>query len=364
MVLRDIKINLGDRSYNIVIGFDILDRLVNFASRKSFIITDDNVELYAKRVQDILVSSGADFCKILTFPHGEKTKTYDSLQKAHDWMLSNDIDRSSTIFAVGGGVIGDLAGFAASTIMRGVDYVQVPTSLLSQVDSSVGGKTGINTRYGKNLVGSFYQPKAVIADISTLKTLPRRELLAGYAEIVKYGLINDAEFFSWLENNSDAVLDLDREAISYAIEVSCRTKAMIVEADEREGGKRALLNLGHTFGHALEAVAGYDGSLIHGEAVAIGTVMAFDLSAYMGLCDKKDAVRVRSHFKEIGLPVCAGNIKTNVDDLISAMRKDKKVFDNKMTFILANAIGECFIANDVPENMVCDILSKSLAESD
>ncbi len=364
MLTKTVEINLGERSYNIKIGSDILSLLADIAPKAAFIITDDNVEPYAKEVQGILMSAGTEFCDILVFLHGEKTKTYQSLQKAHDWMLENNIHRNAMVFAVGGGVIGDLAGFAASTILRGVDYVQVPTSLLSQVDSSVGGKTGINTRYGKNLVGSFYQPKAVITDIATLKTLPKRELLAGYAEIAKYGLIDNVEFFAWLEENAPLVLNLDEAAITHAIEVSCKAKAAIVEADEREGGKRALLNLGHTFGHALEAAAGYDGSLIHGEGVAIGTVMAFDLSAQMGLCDKKDAIRVCEHFKKLGLPVHAGNIKTSADDLILAMRKDKKALNNNMIFILANAIGECFIAKDVPENMVRDILNKSLAERD
>ncbi len=364
MLTTTVKINLGERSYDIRIGSDILSLIADIAPKKSFIITDDNVEPYAKEVQNIIMGTGAEFCKILTFPHGEKTKTYESLQKAHDWMLENNIHRNAMVFAVGGGVIGDLAGFAASTVLRGVDYVQVPTTLLSQVDSSVGGKTGINTRHGKNLVGSFYQPKAVIADISTLKTLPKRELLAGYAEIAKYGLIDNAEFFTWLEENAKNVLNLDKTAITYAIEVSCKTKAAIVEADEREGGRRALLNLGHTFGHALETAAGYDGSLIHGEGVAIGTVMAFDLSVQMGLCNKNEAICVREHFKELGLPVHAGNINVSADDLISTIRKDKKVLNNKMAFILAKSIGNCFIANDVPENMVRDILNKSLAERD
>ncbi len=364
MLSRNIEINLGERSYNIAIGSDILPLIAELVPKKAFIITDDNVEPYAKLVQKILLNAGAAFCEIMTFAHGEKTKSYESLQKAHSWMLENNINRDSLVLAVGGGVIGDLAGFAASTILRGVPYVQVPTTLLSQVDSSVGGKTGVNTSYGKNLVGAFYQPKAVITDISTLKTLSKRELLAGYAEVAKYGLIDNKEFFQWLDENASSILALDKDSLVYAIELSCKAKAAIVEADEREGGKRALLNLGHTFGHALEAAAGYDGSLLHGEGVAIGTVMAFDLSVKMGLCDGKDAVYLRKHFKKLGLPVNAGdiNIKTSANELISIMRKDKKVSNNNMVFILARAIGDCFIANDVPENMVHDILSKSLAE--
>ncbi len=359
---KTIEINLADRSYNINIGSDIFGLISDIAPKKAFIITDDNVEPYAKSVHDIIM--GAGFCEILTFPHGEKTKSYDNLKKAHDWMLENNIDRNSVIFAVGGGVIGDLAGFAAATILRGVPFVQVPTTLLSQVDSSVGGKTGINTKYGKNLVGAFHQPKAVITDIRTLKTLPKRELLAGYAEVVKYGLIGDLAFFEWLEDNGNSVLSLDKSAVSYAIEHSCKAKAAIVEADERESGKRALLNLGHTFGHALEAAAGYDGSLLHGEAVAIGTVMAFDLSAAMGLSSREDAARVRKHFKNVGLPVHAGGINATPDGLIETMRKDKKTLDNNMIFILVNAIGEAFISKEVDVSMVYDVLQNSLMESD
>ncbi len=364
MLTKTVKIDLGERSYDIAIGSDIFALIADIAPKAAFIITDDNVEPYAKAVQEIILGAGANFCEILTFPHGEKTKSYESLQKAHNWMLENNVHRNSIVFAVGGGVIGDFAGFAAATILRGVPYVQVPTTLLSQVDSSVGGKTGINTKYGKNLVGNFYQPKAVITDISSLKTLPKRELLAGYAEVAKYGLIDDLAFFEWLEENAAGVLNFDETAISYAIELSCKAKAAIVEADEREGGKRALLNLGHTFGHALEAAAGYDGSLIHGEAVAIGTVMAFDLSVNMGLCPVKDAQRVRNHFKKLGLPVHAGSINASADELIATMRRDKKALDNKMIFILAKSIGNCFIAGDVNEDIVREILENSLMESD
>ncbi len=363
--MKIVNIDLSDRSYDITIGSDLLSSFCNFlpfdiTGKKAFIITDNNVEPYARNVQKTLIENGALFSEVLVFPHGEKTKSYDNLIKAHEWMLENNIHRNSVIFAVGGGVIGDLSGFAASTILRGVPYVQVPTTMLSQVDSSVGGKTGINTKYGKNLAGSFYQPQAVIADIGTLKTLPKRELLAGYAEVVKYGLIADLEFFDWLVENGQNVLNLDVDAVSHAIEVSCRSKAAVVQADEREGGIRALLNLGHTFGHALEAAAGYDGSLLHGEGVSIGTVMAFDLSVKMGLCAQKDASKVCAYFKSIGLPVHAGSINASVDDLIATMRRDKKAVDNKMMFILARSIGDAFITQGVDETMVRDILSKSL----
>ncbi len=368
--MKKINIDLANRSYDISIGSGLLSSFCDFLpfdikGKKAFIITDDNAQPYASDVQKILSDNGAVLSEILVFPHGEKTKSYDNLIKAHNWMLENNINRDSIVFAVGGGVIGDLSGFAASTILRGVPYVQVPTTLLSQVDSSVGGKTGINTDYGKNLVGSFYQPVAVITDIKTLETLPQREVLSGYAEIVKYGLIDNLEFFEWLEGHGKYVAEqIHYGDLSYAIEASCKAKSRVVEEDEREGGKRALLNLGHSFGHALEAVSGYDGTLLHGEAVAIGMVMAFDLSAKMGLCKQEDAKRVRTHFISVGLPVNAEAINASVDDLITIMMRDKKMLNNKMILILARKIGDAFITSDVDISMVRDILSKSLAGHD
>lgn len=367
MQTKIVEIDLGERSYNIAIGADILSGIEGFipfdiAGKKIFLITDDNVEPYANKIRDVLNRAGASLCEVLVFPHGEKTKSYARLQDAHDWMLDHNIHRNSVVIAVGGGVIGDLAGFAAATVLRGVPFVQIPTSLLAQVDSSVGGKTGINTQYGKNLVGAFYQPVSVVADMDVFKTLPARELRAGYAEILKYGLIDDLDFFEWLEINGSKVIDADLNKISYAVEVSCKAKASIVEADEKEHGKRALLNLGHTFGHALEAVAGYDGTLLHGEGVAIGMVMAFDLSVAMGLCPNQDALRVREHIKGMGLPVHAGEIglSASVDDLITIMQRDKKAVDNKMTFILVKGIGSAFVTQKVPEDMVRQIILQSL----
>lgn len=360
-----VTIHLGERSYDINIGAGVLSHIVDFlpqsvSGRRVFIVTDENVKPYAERVRAQIANAGAGFCDVLVLPAGEQTKSFKSFQKVQEWMIENNIQRNSYVLAVGGGVIGDLAGFAASTVLRGVPYVQIPTTLLSQVDSSVGGKTGINTKYGKNLVGSFYQPIAVIADTESLSTLPRRELLAGYAEVVKYGLIGDYDFFLWLEAFSEDVLALDHHAVSKAIEISCKAKAAIVAADEREDGKRALLNLGHTFGHALEAAAGYDGSLLHGEAVAIGMVMAFDLSARMGFCRQDDLARVRRHLRKCELPVNAVNIKASVDQLLAAMRRDKKVVGDMMTFILVKRIGEAFITREVPENLVRDVLGSSL----
>ncbi len=366
MTLKTVKIDLGERSYEISIGENLLKSIAEFlpfdlSGKKIFLVTDQNVDAYAQNLKRRILDAGASYCDVLTLPFGEATKSYEHLQQVHDWLLGHNIHRNSVVFAVGGGVIGDLAGFAASTVLRGVPYVQVPTSLLAQVDSSVGGKTGINTVYGKNLVGNFYQPTAVIADIETLNTLPKREVLAGYAEVVKYGLLGDVTFFEWLEAHGQAVINLDADAVSHAVEVSCIAKAAIVEADEREGGKRALLNLGHTFGHALEAAMGYDGSLLHGEGVAIGTVMAFDLSVRMGLCPSADLERVKTHFKDVGLPINSNQIPAKVDDLIQTMRRDKKAIDDKMIFILVNGIGDAFVSHDVPEHLVRDVLQHSLS---
>ena len=362
---KTVRIALGERSYDIAIGPGLLDTVpdslpFDVQGKRVFLVTDDHVEPYAHAFQKTLSENGASFCDTLVLPHGEQTKSYACLKQVHDWMLQNNVQRNSVVFAVGGGVIGDLAGFAASTVLRGVPYVQIPTSLLAQVDSSVGGKTGINTDFGKNLAGTFYQPVSVIADSDTLKTLPKRQVLAGYAEIVKYGLIADLPFFEWLEENGQAVIDLDESAVSYAVETSCRAKAAIVAEDERESGARALLNLGHSFGHALEAVAGYDGTLLHGEAVAIGMVMAFDLSAEMGLCAQEDAQRVRAHLEKIGLPVHAGDIDADVDRLIEIMKRDKKVVDDRMTLILVRGIGQAFITQDVEESAVRDVLRSAL----
>ncbi len=365
MTIKKVYIDLGERSYDISIGSVLLGGLHNkipggVQGKKVFIVTDENVALYADLVKAGLSAAGAGWCDVLVLPFGEKTKSYEKLMEIHDWMLANNIHRNSLVVAVGGGVIGDLAGFAASTILRGVPFVQVPTTLLSQVDSSVGGKTGINTKHGKNLVGAFYQPISVVIDIDSLKTLPEREVLAGYAEVVKYGLIADKAFFEWLDVNGQDVVELQSDAVSHAIEVSCKAKAKVVEEDEKEGGRRALLNLGHTFGHALEAAAGYDGSLLHGEGVSIGTVMAFDLSVRMGLCPESDLKRVRTHFEDIGLPVDARNIKATPDELIATMRKDKKALDDSMVFIVVNHIGSAFVSKDVPEELVREVLIDSL----
>lgn len=363
-----ITIDLSTRSYDIYIGSDLLKRAQDFVpydlkDRQVFIVYDRAVEDYVAMLETAF--AGAKSVKKLGVKSGEKTKSFDEAEKVTGWMLENKISRNSLIFAVGGGVTGDLSGFCASIVLRGVPYIQIPTTLLAQVDSSVGGKTGINTKQGKNLIGSFYQPTAVLMDVETLKTLPKREVLAGYAEIVKYALINDSGFFNWLEQNGPDVCNLNHNELVYAIESSVRAKAAIVEADEKEErGQRALLNFGHTFGHALEAAAGYDSRLLHGEAVAIGMMMAFELSCRMGLCSREDVERVEKHFIQCGLRLYASSImpplKADVDELIELMRSDKKNKGGQMTFILVNGIGEAFVSENAPEKLVREVIQDSL----
>ncbi|MEH6402217.1 MAG: 3-dehydroquinate synthase, partial [Sneathiella sp.] len=274
--------------------------------------------------------------------------------------------RDECLVALGGGVIGDLTGFAASTLRRGIDFIQIPTTLLSQVDSSVGGKTGINTSYGKNLIGAFYQPKLVLADVSLLDTLPRRDVLAGYAEVVKYGLLGDFDFYNWLEKNGSSVIDGDIASRIYAVKASVQAKADIVAKDEFESGIRAYLNLGHTFGHALEAEVGYGGDLVHGEGVAIGMLMAMELSAQMGLISGQDCQRVRAHYDQVGLlqslPKIDG-IDWNSSSLLQHMYQDKKVDQGKLTFILMKAIGDAFTTQDVTTEDVLSILEQFILKS-
>ncbi|MBT4701835.1 MAG: 3-dehydroquinate synthase, partial [Rhodospirillaceae bacterium] len=283
-----LNVDLADRSYDIFIGEDLLDRAGDFMApllslKNAVIITDSNVgPLYLTRLQASLDAVGISHSAIV-LPAGEATKSFAHLEQLTSQLLSTPVERKTMLIALGGGVIGDITGFAAAITLRGMDFVQIPTTLLSQVDSSVGGKTGINTPQGKNLVGAFHQPRLVLADISTLTSLPRREFLAGYAEVAKYGLLGNFEFFSWLEENGGKVCDGDPDSIRHAVLTSCQDKARVVAEDEREFGRRALLNLGHTFGHSLEAQIGYGGELLHGEAVAIGMDMAFELSVRMGL---------------------------------------------------------------------------------
>ncbi|MGQ0526731.1 MAG: 3-dehydroquinate synthase [Alphaproteobacteria bacterium] len=367
MQTKIVTVDLDSRSYDIYIGTGLLFRaaeLLDLTGKAVFIITDQNVHSSALNIRNILLTDEPAKIEIYTLTSGEQAKSFAQAEILTSWLLDKGVSRNSVLIAIGGGVVGDLTGFCASIVMRGIPYIQIPTTLLAQVDSSVGGKTGINMKQGKNLVGSFYQPTAVIADLDTLKTLPRRELLAGYAEILKYALIRDAAFFDWLLQNGGAVCNLDEEAAGYAIEKSVRAKAQITQADEREtGGQRALLNFGHTFGHVLETATNYDRRLLHGEAVSIGMMMAMDLSVRLGICSQEDYERVENHLNQIGLPnkatFISPVIKASIDDLIEIMKRDKKVVDGKARFIVCNAIGDAFVSDSVPEELVREVLKDS-----
>ena len=359
-----ISVSLDRRSYDIHVGPGLIAKsgtlLKPLARGPVPVITDSNVAcLYLERFVDVLTQAGID-ARPIVLDAGEGTKSFRWLEKLTGEMLATGINRGGLIVAFGGGVIGDLAGFAAGVLKRGVDFAQVPTTLLAQVDSSVGGKTAINTAEGKNLVGLFYQPRIVLADTDVLGTLPRRELLAGYAEVVKYGALGDAGFFEWLEANAVKALHGEPEAIVHAVAHCCRMKADIVARDERESGLRALLNLGHTFGHALEAATGYSDRLLHGEGVALGTALAFRLSTKLGLCPAQDTERFIQHLKAIGLPADIADIpgeRPSPDVLLAAMAHDKKVKDGKLVFVLVHGIGQAFVTADVPVEAVRDVLA-------
>jgi 3-dehydroquinate synthase len=364
-----VTVALDQRSYDIVIGTDLLGQAGArigplLSGPRPILITDTNVARH--HLTAVLDSFAAENINpsVIELEPGEHTKGFDRFTLLIDTILDQVPERSTTLIALGGGVVGDIVGFAASIILRGIDFIQIPTTILAQVDSSVGGKTGINTRHGKNLVGTFYQPRLVLADTRALDTLPRRQILAGYAEIVKYGLLGDADFFEWLEGHGEAMIAGDQDARRYAVTFCCQAKAAIVVQDERETGKRALLNLGHTFAHALEAETGYGDTLLHGEAVAIGMVMAFDLSAKTGLCDPEEAARVRAHLDLVGLPTGIRNIAGphwTSEKLLHHMRQDKKVRDGRITFILANAIGDAFITSDIDLSAVSALLENAIS---
>jgi 3-dehydroquinate synthase len=364
-----VRVELGTRSYDIVVGAGIMGqagRLMAPVLKRpnAIIVSDETVAgLYLEALGAALESADIAFRSIV-LPPGEQTKDFAHLQGLIEGMLEAHVDRQTTVIALGGGVIGDLAGFAAAIVLRGIDFVQVPTTLLAQVDSSVGGKTGIDTRHGKNLVGNIHQPRLVLADVALLETLPKRELLAGYAEIVKYGLIRDPAFFDWCEENGAALRDGERKTRIQAVVASCRAKAKIVAADEREWGERALLNFGHTFAHALEAETGYSNKLLHGEAVAIGMIMAIELSQSLGMCPAEDALRTRRHFEKIGLPVTPKTIrgrKWDAKALLAHMRHDKKIRGGKMRFVLTRGIGKAFVSDDVGVEAVTRILERAVA---
>lgn len=358
-----LRVELGERSYPIHIGPGLLPRLGALIeglvpSKRVVIVTDETVYgLYG----EILENALSDYTSyMIVRPAGESQKSLEGLETVLEAMFKAGLDRSDLLLAFGGGVIGDLAGFAASIYKRGLPFVQIPTTLLAQVDSSVGGKTAINNRFGKNLVGAFYQPKAVIADTDLLSTLPPRELKAGYAEVLKYGLLGDRDFFEWLDGNGgERILNLEAEALSKAVRVSCQTKARIVAADERESGQRALLNLGHSFAHALELDAGYDGDLLHGEAVSVGMEMAFAFSVQEGSCPVEDVTKVREHLAKLDMPRLS-TLGTRLADpakLTQFMGQDKKNEAGKITLILAHAIGEAFVQKSVSDNVVESFLT-------
>lgn len=352
------------RSYDIVIGAGQLSQTgallaARFGRRRCIIVTDNIVaQHYLTACRAAVSDAGHQVLADVVVPAGEGHKNFTTLQTILDQILAAGVDRKTLLIALGGGVVGDMVGLAAALAMRGIDFVQVPTTLLAQVDSAVGGKTAIDTAHGKNTVGAFHQPLLVVSDTDILSTLPLRERRAGYAEIVKYGLINNAAFFTWCEHNGARVLVGEAEALRYAIAESCQMKAAIVEQDEKEAGVRALLNLGHTFGHALETHLGYDpAALLHGEAVAIGMVLAFRLSAAMGLCFAADVDRITRHFSEMGLPTCPpAAITTNdTDHLLELMATDKKAEAGQLTLILARGIGESFVAKNVDRSAVRQI---------
>ena len=363
---KQLDVRLSDRSYPIYIGAGILGKSdmwwPDTKAQKAFIITDTNAgELYAKKLQSVLPIDSL----VYKVAPGEKSKSFEVYQDALEFMIENGLNRHSLVFALGGGVVGDLAGFVSATALRGVKFVQIPTTLLSQVDSSVGGKTGINSRLGKNLVGAFYQPQAVVIDVDTLASLPPREMRAGYAEIVKYGLLGDSRFFEWLEANGRQVISGNHEVLIHAIEKSCAMKAEIVRQDEfEETGLRALLNLGHTFAHALETSCQYDGRLLHGEAVGIGLVLAARLSAARNYITDEDAERIHRHLADIGMMNEIRDISPAVtstpEELLSLMRKDKKATSKGLVFVLLNKIGRARLDSEVPEDIVLEIIKGSM----
>ena len=365
-----VRVDLGTRSYEIRIGAGLLQdagtAIADVCGPGTVVVISDATvaRLHLPALEQSLDSQGLRHAAIV-LPDGEATKCFEHLQDVVERLLEIGVERSTPLVALGGGVIGDLTGFAAAVTLRGLPYVQIPTTLLSQVDSSVGGKTGINTGHGKNMVGAFHQPCLVLADVSLLATLPARQRRAGYAEVLKYGAIDSPDLFAWLEREGEQVLADDAEAAVAAVRFSCERKAAIVAADERESNMRALLNLGHTFGHALEAHVGYSDRLLHGEAVAIGMVMAFDLSVRLGLCPEADAARLRRHLDRIGLPTSPRQIpgeRPAAAALLERMSRDKKTTGGRLTLILARGIGQAFIARDTDVAAVAALLEDAVTD--
>ncbi|WP_127112249.1 3-dehydroquinate synthase [Shimia sediminis] len=368
-MMETVHVGLGERAYDIHIGPGLLSQagelIAPLLKRPQVcVVTDENVaRLHLESLRAGLASSGVKM-EALVLPAGEGTKSWPHFERTVEWLLAEKVERRDLVVALGGGVIGDLTGFAAAVLRRGVGFVQIPTSLLAQVDSSVGGKTGINAPQGKNLIGAFHQPALVLADIDVLGTLTPRDFLAGYGEVVKYGLLGDADFFVWLETKGPALASGDEAARIAAVKRSCEMKAEIVARDETEQGDRALLNLGHTFCHALEAATGYGDRLLHGEGVAIGCALAFELSYRLGLCSQEDPSRVRQHLSEMGMKVDLKDIPGDLPDadaLLGLMAQDKKVVDGQLRFILARGIGGAFVTSDVPRETVRNLLAEELS---
>ncbi len=363
-----VRVDLPGRAYDILIGPGLVHaagtRLKPLLRRRRVaIITDETVaEAHLDALETGLAVAGIDSVS-LALPPGESTKSWDGLSRAAEWLIANKVERGDLVIAFGGGVIGDLAGFAAAVTLRGIRFAQIPTTLLAQVDSSVGGKTGINTPQGKNLVGAFHQPVMVLADTALLDTLPKRDLLSGYGEVVKYGLLGDSDFFEWLEANGPALRDGDAATRIVAVRRSCEMKADIVTRDETEQGDRALLNLGHTFCHALEAATGYSDRLRHGEGVAIGCTLAFELSARLGLCSQEDPSRLRAHLRNMGMMADPSEIPGDLpppETLLALMGQDKKVQDGRLRFVLARGIGDAFVTSEVPPEAVLGVLGDAV----
>lgn len=366
---QTVFVDLAERSYDVEIGPELLAqagaKIRHLLHRpRVAVLTDETVaDLHLEALRSGLAAGGVEMTA-LALPAGESTKSWPHFERAVEWLLAEKVERRDVVVAFGGGVIGDLAGFAAAVLRRGVRFVQIPTSLLAQVDSSVGGKTGINAPQGKNLIGAFHQPAMVLADTSVLGTLTARDFLAGYGEVVKYGLLGDSEFFEWLERHGPALANGDMAARVQAVTRSVQMKADIVARDETEQGDRALLNLGHTFCHALEAATGYSDRLLHGEGVAIGCALAFELSARLGLCSQEDPSRVRAHLHAMGTKTDLADIPGNLPDaeaLVDLMAQDKKVVDGQLRFVLARGIGQAFVTSDVPREMVLSVLQDALA---
>jgi 3-dehydroquinate synthase len=363
-VNRTVPVGLGDRAYEVVIGHGLVAeagrRIRPFLKRARVAVVSDTTVwgLHGQALAAALAAEGIAASPVLV-PPGEQTKSFEGLADVSDRLLALELDRGDLIVAFGGGVVGDLAGFAAAIYKRGIDFVQIPTTLLAQVDSSVGGKTAIDHPRGKNLIGAFHQPRLVLADLDVLGTLPDREMRAGYAEVIKYGLLGDFSFFEWLEAHAGEVLARDPTALVHAVARSVEMKAEIVAEDEKEAGRRALLNLGHTFGHALEAETGYGEALLHGEAVAAGSALAFRFSAAQGLCEAQDARRAEAAIAAAGLPTRMAEVAAkpfSAETLVRHMVQDKKAEGGRLTFILARALGDAFVAKDVDAEAVTQFL--------